>query len=94
MKARWGEQPDLLEASGYDTARVLALAGTAPPSTSKEGTTDAMGWIDPDGEFVDICQGLKQRRKREKVRVKSAASDFRLQSGHVPSGQAKAIVIP
>ncbi len=55
---------------------------------------DAMGWIDPDGEFVDICQGLKQRHKREKIRVKSAASDFRLQSGRVPSGQAKAIVIP
>ena len=93
-QARWGEQPDLLEASGYDTARVLALAGTAPPPTSQEGTTDAMGWVDPDGDFVDICQGLEQRRRREKVRLKSAASDFRLQPGRAPSGQAEAALLP
>ena len=93
-EARWGEQPDLLEASGYDTARILALAGTAPPPTSQEGTIDAMGWVDPDAEPVEICQGLEQRRRREKVRLKSAGSDFRLQPGRAPSGQAAVALFP
>ena len=93
FESRWGDQPTLLEASGYDTARVLALAGAAPPPLSKEGTPDAMGWIDPDAKPVPLCKGLEMRLQGKKLRIPAAASDFRLQPGQAPSGSAMAGLI-
>ena len=93
FESRWGDQPTLLEASGYDTARVLALAGTAPPPLSKEGTPDAMGWVDPDAKPVPLCKGFQMRQQGKSLRIPAAASDFRLQPGQAPSGSAMAGLI-
>ena len=88
FQQRWDEQPSLLEASGYDTARILALADSAPLPVSQEGTKDPMGWVDPDAKPVSICEGLKRRRDGQSLRLKAAASDFRLRAGQAPSGDA------
>ena len=69
----------LLAAAGYDTARLLALVDAASLPLSADGGIDAMGWLDPDqNEVVPICQALDQRRRGERLRLKAAASDFRL----------------
>lgn len=90
FETRWGAQPTLLEASGYDTARVLALAGTAPPPLSSEGTPDAMGWVDPDAKPVPLCEGFQLRQQGKSLRIPAAASDFRLMPAQAPSGSALA----
>ena len=90
---RWGESPDLLEAAAYDTARVLALSGAAQLPVSKEGSLDAMGWVDPEAKPVSICEGLTLRQQGKTLRVKAAASDFTLRGGEAPSGSALAGLI-
>ena len=93
FESRWGDQPTLLEASGYDTARVLALATMAPPPLSEEGTPDAMAWVDPDAKPVPLCKGFQMRQQGKSLRIPAAASDFRLQPGLAPSGSALAGLI-
>ena len=90
---RWGESPHLLEAAAFDTARILALSGAAPLPVSKEGSLDAMGWVDPEAKPVSICEGLKLRQQGKTLRVKAAASDFTLRGGEAPSGSALAGLI-
>ena len=87
---RWGEAPDLLAAAGYDTARVLALVEAAPLPVSDEGVPDPMGWVSPDQDAIDFCSALVQRQRGESLRLKAAASDFRLRAGMTPSGRAAA----
>ena len=87
---RWGQTPDLLAAAGYDTARVLALVEAAPLPVSDDGLPDPMGWVSPDQDAVDLCSALRQRQRGEALRLKAAASDFRLRGGMTPSGQAAA----
>ena len=87
---RWGEAPDLLAAAGYDTARVLALVEVASLPVSTEGIPDPMGWVSPDQDAVDLCTALVQRQRGESLRLKAAASDFRLRAGMTPSGRAAA----
>ena len=93
FESRWGKTPTLLEASGYDTARVLALAGTAPPPQSKEGTAEAMGWVDPEAEPVSLCEAFQRRQQGKSLRIPAAASDFRLKPAEAPSGSAAAGLI-
>ena len=87
---RWGEAPDLLAAAGYDTARVLALVEAAPLPVSDEGNPDPMGWVNPDQDAVDLCSALRHRKQGESLRLRAAASDFRLRAGMTPSGRAVA----
>ena len=87
---RWGEAPDLLAAAGYDTARVLALVEAAPLPVSDEGNPDPMGWVNPDQDAVDLCSALRHRQRGGSLRLKAAASDFRLRAGMTPSGRAVA----
>ena len=93
FQEQWGEPPTLLEASGYDTARVIALAGIAPPPVSKDGIQDTMAWVDPEADPVPLCEGLKRRRQGQSLRIKAAASDFRLKGGRPPSGVASAALL-
>ena len=60
---------------------------------SKEGSLDAMGWVDPEAKPVSICEGLKLRQQGKTLRVKAAASDFTLRGGEAPSGSALAGLI-
>ena len=87
---RWGEAPDLLAAAGYDTARVLALVEVASLPISIEGIPDPMGWVSPDQDAVDLCTAFVRRQRGESLRLKAAASDFRLRAGMTPSGRAAA----
>ena len=93
FKARWGKPPDLMAASGFDTARLLALSTIAPPPISSEGRLDPLGWIDPAAEVVPICKAISLREKGESVRPEAAASDFALRSGQAPSGEAAVKVL-
>ena len=93
FSSRWGEAPDLLAASGYDTARVLALVAAAPLPASDEGVRDPMGWVDPDEAPISLCEALKRRRQGESLRLEAAASDFRLRGGATPSGKASAGIL-
>ena len=82
FQQRWGQTPGLLEASAYDTARLLALAAG--------GDRDQLEWIDPEAEPISLCAALTQRQAGESLRIPSAASDFRLRAGQAPGGQAVA----
>ena len=88
-----GSAPSLLAGAGFDTARLLALADAAPLPLSADGTNDAMGWLDPDQEVVQICEAFDRRRRGEPLRLEAAASDSRFRAGQAPSGQAIAGLI-
>ena len=49
-----------------------------------------MGWVSPDQDTNDFCTALVQRQRGESLRLKAAASDFRLRAGMTPSGRAAA----
>ena len=93
FSSRWGERPDLLAASGYDTAHVLALMAVAPLPASDEGGRDPMGWVDPDAAPISLCDALKRRRQGQSLLLEAAASDFRLRGGATPSGKASAGIL-
>ena len=88
-----GTAPSLLAGAGFDTARLLALADAAPLPLSADGTNDAMGWLDPDQEVVQICEAFDRRRRGERLRLQAVASDSRFRAGQAPSGQAIAGLI-
>ena len=90
FKKRWGTSPTLLAASGYDTARLLALVDAAPLPISAEGRRVAMGWVDPDARLVPLCDAFTSRRRGESFRPVAAASDARFRPGQTPSGEATA----
>ena len=90
FQKRWGSSPTLLAASGYDTARLLALIDAAPLPISDEGRRVAMGWVDPDAPLVPLCDAFASRRQGEAFRPESAASDSRFRPGQTPSGEATA----
>ena len=69
---------------------MLALVEVAPPPVSDDGLPNPMGWVSPDQDAVELCSALRQRRRGESLRLKAAASDFRLRGGMSPSGQAAA----
>ena len=93
FRQRWHREPDLLAAAGYDTARLLALVDAAPVPRTAEGEAQPLGWIDPAAASVGLCEALHQRQLGQSLRVKAAASDFRLQGGRTPSGEASAKVL-
>ena len=90
---RWGQAPDLLAASGFDAARVVALATLAPAPMSSEGLRDPIGWLDPDAEVQPLCQAIALRQQGKAVLLEGAASDLALRPGQIPSGQATTRVI-
>ncbi len=90
---RWGQAPDLLAASGFDAARVVALSTLAPGPMSSEGFRDPIGWLNPDADVKPLCQAIAQRRRGAPVRLEGAASDLALRPGQIPSGQATTRVI-
>ena len=90
---RWGQVPDLLAASGFDAARVVALATLAPAPLSSEGLRDPIAWLDPDAELQPLCQAIALRQQGKPVRLEGAASDLALRPGQIPSGQATTKVI-
>ena len=90
---RWGQAPDLLAASGFDAARVVALATLAPAPVSSEGFRDPIGWLDPDAEVQPLCEAIALRQQGQPVRLEGAASDLALRPGQIPSGQATTRVV-
>ena len=90
----WGQVPDLLAASGFDAARVVALASLAPAPVSSEGLRDPIAWLEPDAEVQPLCQAIALRQQGNPVRIEGAASDLALRPGQIPSGQATTRVIP
>lgn len=89
-----GDQPTLLAASGFDTARLMALSSLMPPPVSTEGTRDPLGWLDPDQEQKSLCEAIADRLGGQPVRLIGAASDLMTRPGQPPSGQAKTRRIP
>jgi len=89
-----GEQPTLLAASGFDTARLMALSALTPPPISTEGTRDPLGWLAPDQESKPLCDAIGDRLSGKPVRLIGAASDLMQRPGQPPSGQATTRRIP
>lgn len=85
---RWGQAPDLLAASGFDAARLVALSMLAPAPVSEEGLRDPIGWLDPDAEVQPLCEAIALRQQGQPVRLAGAASDLALRPGQIPSGTA------
>ena len=82
-----------MAASGFDAARVVALATLAPAPLSSEGLRDPIAWLDPDAELQPLCQAIALRQQGKPVRLEGAASDLALRPGQIPSGQATTKVI-
>ena len=82
------QPPDLVAASGFDSARMLTLASLAPAPVSSEGTRDPLGWLDPDQEPTSMCDAVKARLDGRSVRLQGAASDLSRRPGQPPSGAA------
>ena len=92
--AERGRNPDLLAASGYDTARMLTLASLAPSPVSVEGTRHPLGWLDPDQEPASLCDAVTARLRGDSVRLMGAASDLSQRPGQAPSGEASTRLMP
>ena len=92
--AERGRNPDLLAASGYDTARMLTLASLAPSPVSVEGTRHPLGWLDPDQEPASLCDAVTARLSGDSVRLMGAASDLSQRPGQAPSGEASTRLMP
>ena len=89
-----GDQPSLMAAAGFDSARLLALSSLAPPPVSTEGTRDPLGWLDSDREPKPLCAAIADRLGGTSVRLLGAASDLVSRPGQSPSGQAITRLIP
>jgi len=89
-----GDQPSLMAAAGFDSARLLALSSLAPPPVSTEGTRDPLGWLDSDREPKPLCAAIADRLGGKSVRLLGAASDLVSRPGQSPSGQAITRLIP
>ena len=90
---RYGQDPDLIAASGFDSARMLSLASLAPPPVSSEGTRDPLGWMDADQDPTSMCASVQARLEGRSVRLQGAASDLIQRPGQAPSGVASTRLI-
>ena len=86
---RWGTEPGLMAAAGFETARVLALTMAGPLPLASDGRRDPLGWLDPSAEPQELCGAIAQRRSGQATRLRGVASDFALRPGQAPSGTAK-----
>ena len=92
--ARHDQAPDLVAASGFDSARLLTLASLAPAPVSAEGTRDPLGWLDADQEPTSLCDAVTARLDGRSVRLVGAASDLSRAPGQPPSGAASTRLMP
>lgn len=83
-----GKTPDLMAASGFDSARILTLATLAPAPASAEGTRDPLGWMDADQQPMSMCDAVQARLDGQPVRLKGAASALTGTPAQPPAGQA------
>lgn len=90
---RYGQDPDLIAASGFDSARMLNLASVAPAPVSSEGTRDPLGWMDADQDPTSMCAAVQARLDGRSVRLQGAASDLIQRPGQAPSGVASTRLI-
>ncbi len=90
---RWAEAPDLLAASGFDVARLLALSSLAPPPLSSKGLPAPIAWLAPDADVKPLCEAIAMRQRGQPVRLAGVASDLVLRRGQAPSGQATTRVL-
>jgi len=88
------QPPDLVAASGFDSARMLSLASLAPAPVSAEGSRDPLGWLDHDQEPTSMCDAVKARLDGRSVRLQGAASDLSRRPGQPPSGVAVTRLMP
>ena len=90
---RWGYDPDLIAAAGYETARVLALTTAGAVPLASDGTRDPLAWLDPAAEPQQLCRAISIRRQGGVTRLEGVASDFALRPGQAPTGVADSRVI-
>lgn len=81
FQARWGYRPALVEAAGYDTGQLTALASLAP--AGRPGWD--LAWFRPQGRSLPLCEAIRERRSGRSVRPRGAASRLDQTAGTPPT---------
>ncbi len=81
FQARWGYRPGLVEAAGYDTGQLTALASLAPGG--RPGWD--LAWFRPRSASLPLCEAIVARRAGQAVRPRGAASRLDQTAGTAPT---------
>lgn len=95
FRRRWGYGPGVVEAAGFDTGQLTAVAAVPSPggATSKpEGWT--LLWLDPRAAVVDLCAALQRRREGKKLALRGVASKLDLSPAVSPTAELPLIDRP
>lgn len=85
FKKRNGYTPGLVEAAGFDTGQLVAVASVA----GQMSRTWSMDWLDAKAKPLDLCAALKARRAGKPVALRGAASRLDLSPGIPPDGELR-----
>jgi hypothetical protein len=85
FRRSFGYAPGLVEAAGYDTGQLVALAS----QTGKPQRFWDLTWLDPKARPQNLCQALKDRRSGRKVALRGAASRLDLAPGTPPTAELR-----
>ncbi|WP_411870385.1 ABC transporter substrate-binding protein [Vulcanococcus limneticus] len=90
FQARWGYRPALVEAAGYDTGQLTALASLAPDG--RPGWD--LAWFRPLGRSLPLCEAIRARRSGQTVRPRGAASRLDQTAGTPPTATLQLTPVP
>jgi hypothetical protein len=88
FRRRWGYGPGVVEAAGFDTGQLTAVAAvpSEPAAAAGRGGWD-LGWLDPRATALDLCQALQRRRDGGKLALRGAASKLDLSPAVSPTAE-------
>ncbi|TWB91873.1 MULTISPECIES: ABC transporter substrate-binding protein [unclassified Synechococcus] len=85
FQARFGFEPGLVEAAGYDTGQLAVLS-------AQVGGDDGrwqLSWLDPKAPQLELCAALKALGSGSPLAVKGAGSRLDLSPGLSPTGEIR-----
>ena len=90
FQRRYNYAPSLVEATGYDTGQLAAVAAR------RQGDTEPwdMAWLDPKAQSRELCAAIEKRRQGGRTALKGAASQLDLGEGSAPSAQLQLTPLP
>lgn len=90
FQRRYNYAPSLVEATGYDTGQLAAVAARRPGDTVPWD----MAWLDPIAQSRELCAAIEKRRQGGRTALKGAASQLDLGEGSAPSAQLQLTPLP
>ncbi|MEI6828332.1 MAG: histidine kinase [Synechococcaceae cyanobacterium ELA445] len=93
FRRRWGYGPGVVEAAGFDTGQLTAVAAVPSEPGPSEGAAPSghggwdLAWLDPRATPLDLCQALKRRSEGGKLALRGAASKLDLSPAASPTAE-------